>query len=627
MTIVRQFLETLLPNLGGGFIEIRAIHPHHGPQSRFYPSLDALFAEQEGIDTLAKHSHVYFGVCPRNRREGTKDAVRLASCLWADVDAKLFPGGKAEALKRLREFPLPPTVIVDSGHGYHAYWRFKEPEQITGPEDVARVEANLKALAQALKADPSAAELARILRLPGTQNLKDLSAPLPVIIVECDPGRQFNLSDFQFLLDIPASTPSVPKNPTGWISDLLSGLTEGNRNTTFARVAGRLRRDGWEAEDIVALLTLHAQASGFPLEELYQEVKKLCQRYSRFSTTSPTIKGDGDVEFVPVALSEAEEPGERVDLVAGLIPEGYPSVLYGDGGQGKSQMSLGLATCIATGKPFLGLEAKQSGVLYLDWELEQDEMIRRAYKIARGLGLTRPPENLWYVRVGHSLSEILELVRHFVEEHEVGLVIVDSLGPAGRGDPELAKVVIPLLAGLRCLNTTELVIDHQSKLQQGQEYARKTPFGSVYKYNLARSVLQVQRVDGRDGQLDLILRQTKSNFGSMCEPIPIRLTFEEKQVRMIRVDPKEEPAFTGHLRAEDRLLMSLREDGPSSAKELAARTDLKKGTVTNTVIRLKREGLVRVKVKQGHAPLYEATSPQLHNISSKPCGEVGKEKV
>lgn len=288
----RRFLETLFPDLGGGFIEIRTIHPlDPDPQSRFYSSLEALSAEQTGIDSLAKQFHLYFGVCPRSRREGTKAAVRLAWCLWADVDAKLFPGGKAEALKRLREFLLPSTAIVDSGHGFHPYWRLKEPEEIAGPEDVARLEAYLKALAHALGADPSASELARILRLPGTQNLKDPSAPLPVTVVELEPDRQYNLSDFEAFLNIPAGQSNTLNKP-GWIAEALSGLTEGNRNSTFARVIGRLHHDGWETQDILTLLTPHAQEHNFSPEELRKEVEGICARY-------PQPKNAGDTSDAP----------------------------------------------------------------------------------------------------------------------------------------------------------------------------------------------------------------------------------------------------------------------------------------------------------------------------------------
>lgn len=231
MTTVRQFLETLFPDLRGGFIEIRAIHPlDPDPQSRFYPSLEAFSAEQVGIDALAKQFHVYFGVCPRSRQEGTKNAVKLVWCLWADLDAKTFKGDKPESLKRLCEFPLTPTAIVDSGHGYHAYWRLKELEEITGPADVARIEAHLKALAFALGGDRQVAELARILRLPGTHNVKDPAAPVPVTIEAFEPDRQYSLSEFTDLLSvtvpvIPHQQPpqSAASDTQEWAQKLLTG--------------------------------------------------------------------------------------------------------------------------------------------------------------------------------------------------------------------------------------------------------------------------------------------------------------------------------------------------------------------------------------------------------------------
>lgn len=142
------------------------------------------------------------------------------------------------------------------------------------------MENYLRGLAHTLGADRSACEVARVLRLPGSENRKDPARSLPIAIIECDHARQYNLSDFQSFLDIPASTSPTSKNPTGWIAEALSTLADGNRNATFARIVGRLHRDGWTSEDILALLKPHAQATGFPERELEQEVAGICQRYS-----------------------------------------------------------------------------------------------------------------------------------------------------------------------------------------------------------------------------------------------------------------------------------------------------------------------------------------------------------
>jgi len=231
MATVRQFLEVLFPELHESFIEVRLIKPDHVLPPTFYESIEQLLnAMPQGIGEQ-NGFNVYFGACLRSRRDGKKDAVKLVWSLWVDLDAKAFGGGKSEALKRLREFPLSPTAIVDSGHGYHAYWRLKEPEEIHDPSDVVRIEAYLKALTSALGGDRQAAELARVLRLPATYNVKVPSAPVLVTIVELNPSRQYNLSEFESLPSVtaytaPSHSPSssdAADNSQSWVQKLLIG--------------------------------------------------------------------------------------------------------------------------------------------------------------------------------------------------------------------------------------------------------------------------------------------------------------------------------------------------------------------------------------------------------------------
>src|SRR5215213_11258168 len=77
----------------------------------------------------------------------------------------------------------------------------------------------------------------------------------------------------------------------------------------------------------------------------------------------------------------------------------------------------------------------------------------------------------------------------------VGVLIVDSLGIALQGDAESARDVITFhhryLDSFRVAGVTLLVVDHQGKMQAGERYQNKRSFGSVYKENLARSVIQV----------------------------------------------------------------------------------------------------------------------------------------
>ena len=72
----------------------------------------------------------------------------------------------------------PATFVVESGHGLQAYWRLtRDVEPAEGADFIARMHAALGAAG--LVADR--ADLASVLRLPGTFNLK--SEPVEVRLV------------------------------------------------------------------------------------------------------------------------------------------------------------------------------------------------------------------------------------------------------------------------------------------------------------------------------------------------------------------------------------------------------------------------------------------------------------
>ena len=389
-------------------------------------------------------------------------------------------------------------------------------------------------------------------------------------------------------------------------------LKKGERNEALLSLGGLLWHKGFPSEVIEAALVGVNQSLCYPPlpvqgTEGVQKIVRSVSSYPRNSISPPPIYTNGEVELQPVALVSLEEPSERAQIVQGFIPQGCPALLYGDGGQGKSLLALAVATCVATGKPFLNLSVRQTKVLYLDWELDQEEQTRRAYKVARGLGFNRIPEGLLYLRMEESVSDLLESIRRIISQHNIGLVVIDSLGPACGGDPEQAKFIIPLMNDFRKLNTTLLVIDHQAKLQEGQNYSRKTPFGSAYKFNLARSVLQLQRVDTSKDRTRSVLRHTKSNLGPLQEPVPIQLIFEPGKIRVELADPTD-LAFTVKLKAGEKIERSLKDTGPGTAAELSNRTGFAEGTVTNALTELKNEGTVIIHGKQGRAPIYALTN-------------------
>jgi P4 family phage/plasmid primase-like protien len=119
---------------------------------------------------------VYFGVCTRQdgATSGNLSAVAECPALWVDIDC-VKQGLKGQiVIDTLEYLPFPPTIIVNSGGGLHAYWQLEQPVDVSeglAARDV--VTAALRALVHILAGDRKCAELARIMRLPGTHNSKD----------------------------------------------------------------------------------------------------------------------------------------------------------------------------------------------------------------------------------------------------------------------------------------------------------------------------------------------------------------------------------------------------------------------------------------------------------------------
>jgi hypothetical protein len=314
----------------------------------------------------------------------------------------------------------------------------------------------------------------------------------------------------------------------------------------------------------------------------------------------PNLYRDGTRDTKPevVRLAEVERPAPRRYLCQDLVLAAYVTLLHGDGGVAKSLLALALAVAVAgNSREWLGRRIENGRVLYLDFELDAEEQARRVHQLCDGAGHKIPPKDLLYMSaVGHTTREAFEAAREACNEHAVELLIVDSYGVALHGDAEHARDVIGFhqeyLEPLRALGTAVLVIDHQSRLQAGQSYQQKGAFDSVYKGNLARSVIQVEATERGEGTLTVRLRQKKHNFGPLAEPFSVRLTFSDETVTLEAVELKaSELAEETTLTAPERVRLAL-EDGPAYPWEISEITGIPLKTVKNVLTGLRKQGVV-----------------------------------
>jgi len=186
-----NFLEMVCPE---GVWPITAIHPD--PIGDEFPILTRSFTPEKrdmcrkflGINN--GHRNLYWqvnSVIKRVSKKTTREDIKSLDYLHVDVDPRLCDPdddigehNEAEKKRILAKFNenLPngvprPTIIIDSGGGYQAFWKLREPIPVNGDLEIAD---NLKLYNKQLEiifgAD-NCHNLDRVMRLPGTENIPD----------------------------------------------------------------------------------------------------------------------------------------------------------------------------------------------------------------------------------------------------------------------------------------------------------------------------------------------------------------------------------------------------------------------------------------------------------------------
>jgi hypothetical protein len=264
-------------------------------------------------------------------------------------------------------------------------------------------------------------------------------------------------------------------------------------------------------------------------------------------------------------------------IVENRVPAGHASMIYGMGGDGKSFLALDMAMHVAAGCDYwLGHRVNPTRVLYLDFELDNSIQGKRAFDLAAGMGLDQPPDDLLYMSaLDTDVPSAFQRALDACVDHDIGLIVVDSVGPAMQGDAEASTDVLAFLDAyikpFRSAGVAAFMVDHQAKIIKGEHSKNKLPFGSVYKFNMCRSVMQFEGSRDEAG-LNVQIRHTKCNFGPVQEDFAARLTFAKDVIEVQRAgldafDQPDPPTVS------ERIMDALK-SGPLYPREIAEAADM-----------------------------------------------------
>lgn len=277
-------------------------------------------------------------------------------------------------------------------------------------------------------------------------------------------------------------------------------------------------------------------------------------------------------------------------MIYPLLPLDEPTIIFGEGGSGKSFVALLLALIMSLPweDNMLGLHPKQKAtVLILDYETTKRTVATRLGQLQRGLD--QPAFPIHYRRCTLPLADDIEEIQQIIIDKKITCVIIDSLGAATGGDLNSAETALRFAQAIRSLNITTLIIAHQSK---DQITKKKSVFGSVFFWNFARFIYELRNVqEPGESEISIGLFNRKSNISNLHPPLGLRFSFNEDKLYVSREDVKAVPEFRGQLGGKQQVY-ELLAGGAMGVQDISKELDMPDNTVRTYLNRLKNDNRV-----------------------------------
>lgn len=284
-------------------------------------------------------------------------------------------------------------------------------------------------------------------------------------------------------------------------------------------------------------------------------------------------------------------------IVDSYLPRQAVTVLSGEGGVGKSFISLYMAICVANGLPFFGKAVEQGPVVI--WDAEN----RPEYDIKPRLdGMCR-----WMESMGSDISTNniiipdfkrttplsddsgIELLRVNCEIYKPALVILDSLTDYVHGDMDKSELMVGIFNNIKHVlrehDNAMLILHHWNKGGQGYDRGDRLRGASGIRDATSSHIA----ADKRRGHI--VLYHEKANCSELQDKLYIDISFSGDS--MISLDGSAEvkdaarPKKTDSQKAAILEVLSKEEQTRS---ELADKLGLTKASVQRIVAELKKSG-------------------------------------
>lgn len=313
---------------------------------------------------------------------------------------------------------------------------------------------------------------------------------------------------------IPAPWSASIKKPIPRPATSESGLIQGSRNNGLTALGGAMRRYGMTEAEIMAALSIANETRceiPLPSSELSQIVRSVC-RYDPESDLAADIGLGSDAAeaildaakaatqeyYFTRASSYLGQPAPLRWLIKNWLPDSSVNMVYGESGAGKTFLTLDMACCIASGKPWHGHKTKAGVVVYMAGEGNYG-LRQRVTAWCRQNQVT-DLDNLLISNKAVDIdspaiaAQIINAIREITSD-DVAAIFIDTVNNHMSGDENSAKDTRNMLNACqivsRALNSSICLNHHTGHSVDSKNRARGS---SAWKASLDASIL-VMKVD------------------------------------------------------------------------------------------------------------------------------------
>ena len=336
----------------------------------------------------------------------------------------------------------------------------------------------------------------------------------------------------------------------------------------------------------MASVSLYDQRSRKEIIDYLMQQHPLADWNSILHQIAATVDSHSEKPGVTIDLARHVPKNDSPYLIYPLVRQNQSTVLYADGGSGKSTFALAVAATGATQKTFIPGISSTAGrpikTLYLDWEADDDDVASMLKEISRGAELKIPDDHIHYQSVSGAFIDHVDELVEIIVENDIELIIVDSLVASAGGDVTDAEAARLFHNAVRSLNVASIAITHTNKSD--------TLYGSRFFWNLARQVFRLTSLSEPETNPVLGLYHEKSNRSKLIAPVAYDVQYGNPEsdnafIKYVAQDIQTIPELAKSTGLREQLIGLMR-NGSMTVDQLAERTGTDSTKILATMERM-----------------------------------------